>query len=91
MRISVDTDDPGYINYLNLYARGEGIEIFLDGERMDGVVTADDEIGVIVRYKRDGEGHYQVDEFRGEAVKEDVFGDVKIVTLHPPLSAQASP
>lgn len=52
MRISVDKNDPGYA----AYEADRNVIVLLDGDPQRLVVTADEERGVIVRYKVDDRG-----------------------------------
>lgn len=73
MRVSVDTFDPGYCGQI------PGLQIFLNGIKQNGVVTADDSLGVIVRYKRDSQGKYELDKIACEVLKETLWGEVKFI------------
>ena len=72
MRVSVDEQDPGYSPGLI----GRGVKVFLDGVEQRQVVTADDELGLIVMYDVDENGRVKMD---GEMVRRiNAQGAVKI-------------
>lgn len=91
MRISIDPKDPGYPAYQR--DRHDGIMpvVFLDGERMEGVVTADDGTGevVVLVYDEIGSGprlHRRLvadPDDRGRPLLETRRGRVRIVRRHP--------
>ncbi len=71
MRISADKHDPGYQpNIMSKY------DVYFDGTRLDFVVTADDETGVIVRGVSDERGLIVS---KGHLVEETLRGDVTLV------------
>ena len=55
MRISVDTDDPGYEAFVRYGGHDSTLEIWFEGEKLDDCVTADTELGLVVRL--DPENH----------------------------------
>ena len=81
MRVSCRPTDPGYANFL-----GYGLHhVYLNGTRIIGCITADEEQGLIVRYARDEWGKYvlqRVVDAEGnehpELVLETVRGKVEI-------------
>jgi hypothetical protein len=77
MRLSVIAGDPGYLTYACLGHLGPKVKIKLDGEEMSAVVTADEEEGIVVRYKKDADGHYLAE--NDEAVSETLHGKVEII------------
>lgn len=54
MRLSVDSDDPGYRAY---QAGGRGAVVFLGGVKLSHVLTADEEMGLAVVHKTDEAGN----------------------------------
>ena len=52
MRLSVDETDPGYITYRALKRIGveHTVRVYLDGEKAESVITADEEKGEIVAH-----------------------------------------
>lgn len=71
MRISADKHDPDYQpNIMSKY------DVYFDGTRLDLVVTADEEAGVIVRCASDERGLIVSN---GHLVEETLRGDVKLV------------
>lgn len=55
MRVSVLSDDPGYV--ANADDRAAYL-ITLNGVIIEDVITADDEVGYISRYRRDAKGNF---------------------------------
>lgn len=77
MRISVDETDSGYVNpELRPY-----IHIFLDGQVQNHVLTADEGLGRLVRYKQDGVGNMIL--VGGALVEEILTGVVRVVSVGP--------
>lgn len=60
MRYSVDKKDSGHINFIRAIAKGD-IVILLDGEPQRSVITADEDSGIVVRYKLNDNGRPQQD------------------------------
>ncbi len=72
MRVSADPQDPGYSPGLT----GRGVKVFLDGVEQHQVVTADDELGLVVMYDVDENGQVKMD---GEMVRRiNAQGTVRI-------------
>lgn len=78
MRVSVDHNDPGY----RQDAHSGNYECFLDGEKVDAVITADEEQGYILKYELDEnkERVLKEDETTGQRylATEELKGNVKI-------------
>ncbi|WP_115945628.1 hypothetical protein [Ectopseudomonas oleovorans] len=72
MRVSVDTQDPGYSPGLI----GRGVKVFLDDIEQRRVVTADDELGLVVMYDVDEQGQVKME--GDEVVRITAHGAVKI-------------
>lgn len=76
MRVSVEEHDPGYRNE----ATTGKYEAYLDGEKVEMCITADEDQGYIKKYKLDSEGepivNRQGDSFWVET--EELYGIVKI-------------
>lgn len=72
MRISADPHDPGY----EAFCRNRRVVVLLDGDPQRFVVTADEEAGVIVRYRLDECGRPVFDDER--LVKDVVLGRVEV-------------
>lgn len=68
MRISTQTDDPGYDPEIHL---NENLEIHCDGKRISTAHTADTEIGIVYYYERDEKKRMKTKEVRG---KVEIFG-----------------
>lgn len=74
MRLSVDKSDPGY----SPQAVQMRPRVFLDGVRMERVVTADEERGEVVRYRTGPDGRMVV-AADGESLEREVLvGAVRI-------------
>lgn len=81
MRISVDPDDPGALLNLALRRIGAKVDVYLDGEKCEAVITADDETGEVVRL-RQWRGAIILDHDL-KASRETLRGTVRIeVTFH---------
>lgn len=74
MRVSCDSSDPGYANYLG-YGKHE---VLLNGIVVPEAITADEERGEIVRWARDEFGEWVVD--GSDLVRELVRGKVEVVS-----------
>lgn len=77
MRISVDRDDPGYAEWESLGETRYSAKVFLDGVEMRGVITADEEAGMVVRYRMKDNGLIVIE--NGDVVRETLYG---VVELH---------
>ncbi len=75
MRLSIHDDDPGY-NWRLIHRRPKA---YLDGQSVDGVVTADEETGMILRHKLDRDGNVQLNREKTEVLTERLYGKVEIV------------
>jgi hypothetical protein len=73
MRISVDPSDRAYTG-----ERYYGATVSLDGVVLRDCVTADDEIGEIVIFKRDKDGNLILNKQRDWFVRQPLTGKVKI-------------
>lgn len=76
MRISVDPSDRGYSNWRPELAGH--VRAFLNGRKIEDVVTADEEEGTVIRHKRTADGFLVVDLTRTEVVCETLEGSVRI-------------
>lgn len=47
-RFSADRLDPGWANYVEILAAGRDLSIYLDGEKVENAVTADDVEGFVL-------------------------------------------
>lgn len=74
MRLSCDPKDPGYANFNPL----KPVKIQLDGVPQFGVITADDQLGLITRYVRDENGRMKVNADGSQFETETVRGKVVI-------------
>lgn len=73
MRVSVLPIDSGYKNYREY----RGCKVLLDGQVIERVFTADDELGEVVRAAMNGDGQpYILDD---EIATETLYGKVEIV------------
>lgn len=75
MRISCDTLDPGYLEW-NKIGR-LAARVYLDGVEMRDVITADEEAGMVIRYRRNTKGLFVV--AAGIVSRETLYG---VVELH---------
>jgi hypothetical protein len=84
MRLSVDKDDPGCVEGISCTR----VTVFFNGEEKRTVITADEEQGMIVCAVLDEMGRVQIDKAKGEAMKETLYGNVRIEVPddHPLLS-----
>ena len=69
MRISVNKYDPGYQN------RHNRCNVFLNGKKISQVITADEEMGFILKHK-ERDGCLVISKSKNEIVKETLFGKV---------------
>ncbi len=84
MRITVDPHDRGtLVNPIE--AR---IEVYLDGARMDRVITADEEEGMVVRHKVDSSGRLVISLDGKCAMTETLKGSVQVVIKPRGVSLQ---
>jgi hypothetical protein len=77
MRLSIDPDDPGFDPRAVGCATAE-IRITLDGLEQSGVITADEEAGLIVALLRDKDGRLIHDWTKGEPARVERRGVVAI-------------
>lgn len=77
MRLSIDKSDPGFSHR----AVGLRANIFLDEQPAKDVITADEDQGLIVRYRRSEDGQVMIDEEAKSFVVETVRGKVRIDLL----------
>ena len=75
MRLSVDKNDPGYCT-----ERGR-VRVTLNGVEIRGVITADEERRMLVRYVRDVEGRLGLRPSGDGLLTETIAGDVRIEFL----------
>jgi hypothetical protein len=78
MRVSVLSNDSGYRNHATLRANGKRAHVTLNGEHQYECITADSEVGMVVRYLRNAAGALIVDRERERVVDEVVHGKVEI-------------
>lgn len=79
MRLSADSEDPGYAEYHHALARGQRPVITLDGEEVRRCITADEEEGFVLACVLDLKGNLQVDpRVRDRVWMEERRGAVKI-------------
>lgn len=81
MRLSIKEGDAGY----QFPSRTRYASITLNGVKVSRVITADEELGYILRYATDDEGRIVIDRTSGQgvAVTEELHGAVQVV--NPPL------
>jgi hypothetical protein len=68
--------DIGYSNWRHVF--GGKVDVFLNGDRIEKAVMADEEEGVIVRLKNDAEGNPIINEARDAVLRETLHGSVRI-------------
>jgi hypothetical protein len=73
MRLSVDSGDAGYAAYMH---GGRGALVFLDGVKLNYVLTADEEMGLAVVHKTDEAGN--IVHCGGVIQRETLHGAVRI-------------
>lgn len=79
IRASTSKDDPGYTTWVNAKRDGKEVRAYLNGYYERGAMTADENLGLIVRGVRDDDGYPVIDCSRDEIVMETLYGDVRIV------------
>lgn len=79
MRVSSNTDDPGYQQFMVARENGKTVRAFLDGVDVKGCTTADEERGFVIRCVLDSDGKAQIDPSNPEVLWEErVEGHVEI-------------
>jgi hypothetical protein len=79
MRVSTDKDDEGYRQFVAAQANGKTIRVFLGGAEVLKCITADDELGFVVRNVVDASGNSQLDPIDPTHIwTERVLGNVEI-------------
>ena len=73
MRLSVRNDDPGYNLLLAKKARP-----YLQGQFVDCAITADEELGIIIRHNLDRDGKIQLTKDKTEILLQTLHGSVEI-------------
>ena len=74
MRISVDRTDSGF-----RYDAASGkFTAYLNGKLVSKCVTADDDLGLVVRLRTDASGEVIFNEARDEVLRETLHGTVRI-------------
>lgn len=82
MRISLRPKDSGYHEYIQARCHLKRFLIRLNGELQTACVTADDEAGMIVRFKVGADGEFEFDRDRACLVDEVVHGKVEIELIN---------
>lgn len=86
MRMSVDCDDPGYLNWISVDRDSRKVAVYLDDVLIRDAVMADEEAGVVRRFCR-ANGEFVLDATNERISTEDLSGVVKIVlTDRDPVS-----
>ena len=79
MRLSAHEGDPGFLPWLRLRQQGKTVLVFLDGKKIEKVMTADEERGFVTYCKTDpNTGLMFVED--DEIATDIAYGTVKIVT-----------
>jgi len=79
MRLSMDKNDSGYVEWCKLNGDGKHVRVLLDGEEQHRCVMADEETGDVKRYVVTDAGNIALDFKNGEFLHETVNGKVQIV------------
>lgn len=77
MRVSVRKDDPGYRSDAVLF------EVTLDGQKLRGCFTADEELGKAWRYAEDENGVTIIDRNPDRLREECIEGVVRVIAPKP--------
>lgn len=72
MRLSADKNDFGY------HPDGKNWDVVFNGRQLVGVVTADEELGLIVEWERDADGRFVIDRIAGEVKTVRRYGKVEL-------------
>lgn len=67
-------DDPGYVNWQK-YPR---CQPYLDGVELKDCVTADEEKGEVIVFRRNKDGNLELTAAKDEIITEKLYGDVRI-------------
>jgi hypothetical protein len=78
MRISIRPNDSGHSLHRHLRTSGKKAIVSLNGEHQSSCITADDEAGMLVRWKVDASGNVEFDRERECVVDEVCHGRVEI-------------
>lgn len=78
MRVSTDKSDPGYPLFMRTQQEGVLLKVYLDGQEIDEVETADEEEGVLVRYCTGENGELLLTPSREEIERETLQGRVEV-------------
>ena len=73
MRISADRSDPGFDHSYR------SAIVFLNGKRVQRCITADEDLGVVIVHAVGADGNVIFDREKGEVVREEVRGSVRVV------------
>ena len=91
MRLSVDKDDPGY----RPDAGGGRWRVLFNGKDAGHfghiVITADEELGRLVRYRTDDNGRMVVYPATRLPIRDNYLGDVRIIDTQPPRAHSSGP
>jgi hypothetical protein len=85
MRVSVNHRDTGFRAFSDLRAQGYRVFVKLNGESQFHCVTADDQCGMIERFRADAGGSLVYDKDRQSFETEVVHGKVEI-SIHEQLT-----
>lgn len=88
MRLSIDKSDPGY----RPDAGGGRWRILFNGRDVGRyAITADEELGHLVRYRIDDAGRYVLDPTTRAPIRDTYLGDVRIIDTQPQRSRSTGP
>ena len=74
MRYSTDEDDEGYQALQDVRAQGKNVFVYLDGEKVEQVFTADTDTGCIRKYAQP----FETSKSGDEIATEEIFGNVTV-------------
>lgn len=77
MRLSCREDDAGYLPWVQHKRRHE-VDVFLDGDLLRGVITADEEEGFVLVHEKGEDGKLKLNETRDEVLTKRLTGLVRI-------------
>lgn len=78
MRLSIYPNDPGYAAFRAMRARGLVPVISVNGEAVNGCVTADTKRGSVTMFERDNQGRVQLNAKRDAPRRKRLSGKVGI-------------
>lgn len=83
MRYSIIEGDAGYENYVNAKLQGKDVRVSLNDKRLNEVITADTDLGLVLVFKRDPRGDLIYNPVDGEIEQEWCSGVVSVDLYDP--------